>query len=653
MNRRKRLAPSIASLLLILFWLFNARLLAQTAPPPPQQKPFPVIIWNVETEDLAGFELAAQQAKAAGATHMVVSGNLPTAFWEYDTPGDPYPAWYIHHPGLLKVFPPDAMRPYIPADYADKVSGILASRCAILQKYGLQGVFISNEPQVLPEKVFTDHPLWRGPRVDQPNRSRVARFAPAADEPEVLQLYRQSVAALKRRCPQITLFDFVTTDAGSGLDWAPSLYPGPNGPARFKTRSMTDRVRDFLAALQDGAHDAAAAAPNDPTAGQLQIRLRQISPEEWMVPTFADPQALARQLTKGLAIDNFEAPAATPFIASAGGSESFGNFFYPVRGIPRPVEVAESLRTAWTSHAPRLTFGLPEECDDLYSRLFSRFTAQPALTSVAQAQLLSDLALDEVGPGRDDSQASAEDLVGVWQSLSNAAQVASTLKWCYPFNMGGVHQRWLTRPFVPFPGELPAAQKAYYRKFIFEARTEEQADDLVDNQAMELYEGWAGRMWITNVFNYVEPQIKTARRHLADLIPHLPPERRASCEQLDLRLQMVLCLATNARDAVNYQAVLDYIKGRNIAPDMNPPLGTQPSWDRQMILDIARDEIDNSAAIIDLLKKQPDLLYTAKTPGDEDIMLLGADLPAQLKTKMDIMNAHWEDYKRLTTTPNQ
>jgi len=641
MNHRKRHSAFIAPVALIFLVIFSGRLLGQTTLPEPV--PFQTIIWNAQTEDLAGFERAVQKAKAAGCTHMVVSNNLPKAFWEYDTAGDPYPAWYIHHPGLLIIFPPDAVRPYISADYAQKAADILASRCAILQKYGLQGVFISNEPAVLPEKAFTDHPLWRGPRVDQANRSRVARFAPAADEPEVLQLYRQSVSALKRRCPQITLFDFVTTDAGSGLDWAPSLYPGANGPARFKTRSMADRVRALLAAMQDGARDA---------GGELQIRLRQISPEEWMIPTFADPQGLARQLPRGVAIDNFEAPAGTPFIASAGGSESFGNFYYPVVGIPRPVDVVAALRTAWTSHAPRLSLVLPQGCEDLYPRLFSRFISHPALTSVAQAQLISDQALDEVGAGREDSQASAEDLVAVWQSLSNAAEVASTLKWCYPFNMGGVHQRWLTRPFVPFPGELSPPEKAYYRKFIFEARSEEQADDLVDNQAMELYKGWPGRMWITNVFNYVEPQIKTARRHLADLIPHLPADRRSSYEQLDLRLQMVLCLATNARDAVNYQAVLDYIKGRNVTPDMNPPLGTLPSWDRQMILEIARDEIDNSAAIIDLLKKQPDLLDTAKTPDQEDIMLLGPDLPAQLKTKMDIMNAHWEDYKRLTTTPN-
>jgi hypothetical protein len=31
----------------------------------------------------------------------------------------------------------------------------------------------------------------------------------------------------------------------------------------------------------------------------------------------------------------------------------------------------------------------------------------------------------------------------------------------------------------------------------------------------------------------------------------------------------------------------------------------------------------------------------------------GPDLAGQLKRKMDIMNAHWADYKRLFAFPNQ
>jgi hypothetical protein len=624
------------SRLLLLLALLAAP--ATAADPPAAEKHFPMVIWNCRTDDLAGFERAAAQASKLGATHMVVTSDLPYAFWEYDTPGDPYPAWYVYRTGLLKAFPPPEVSPYIPAEYTKQIQDILAARCAILAKYGLKGVFASNEPQVLPEAAFRDHPPWRGPRVDQPNRSRVARFAPAVDEPEVLALYRQSLALLVKRCPQIDLFQFLTTDSGSGLDWAPSLYPGINGPARFKNRPMTDRVRDFLTAMQQGARDG---------GGEIQIRMYQITPEEWMTPTFADPQGLARQLPPGLAINNFQSGDAAPFIATAGNGEAKG-FFYPIRGIPNPVELAAGLRTAWASPAPRLSVNVPMDCDDLYARLFGNFAAHPAMGTVQQDQLLLDAAAQQVG------SENAEDLLGVWQAVAKVMEVGDTLKWCFPFNMGGVHQRWITRPFVPFPLELAADQKAYYRKFIFEARSEVQAEDLVDNQAMELYKGWPGRMWITNVFNDVEPRLRTARQQLARIIGRLGPGAALDqCRDLDLRLQMALCLCTNARDAVNYQAVLDYIKGRNQPPETDPPLGTGPGWDRQMILQIARDEIDNSAAMIDLLKRSPrPVLDCAKTGDAEDIMLLGPEVAAQLKIKIDIMNAHWEDYKRITTTPN-
>jgi hypothetical protein len=333
-------------------------------------------------------------------------------------------------------------------------------------------------------------------------------------------------------------------------------------------------------------------------------------------------------------------------MANAGGNSTW-RFFYPVRQIPQPVDLLASLRDSWNSRAPRLNLAVPLGCDDLYAKIYERFIAHPATTTAEQYQLLQDIAVDQVGP------ANAEELVAVWQAISKAAEYGNLLNWCYPSTLGAVHQRWLTRPFIPFPAELPAEQKAYYRKFLFQARGEEQADDLVDCQAMRLYEGWPGRMFITNVYNRVDPQLASARRHLATLLSRLPQDRRQPYILLDLRLHAFQYLCTNARNAVNYQAVLDYIKGKNLPPEANPPLGVQSSWDRQMIQQVARSEIDNSAALMALLKNAPEpLLDSAPTAAEEDITLLGPNLIKELQTKIDLMNAHWEDYKRITTTPN-
>jgi hypothetical protein len=605
------------------------------------------IVWTTdETTDLATFERAAAQAKSAGATHMVVSDNLPRSTWEYDPPlgspgADPYPAWYVYRPSLFKCFPPPALQAYIPAAYSANVAEVLARRCEILRRHGLRGVFQANEPQVLPEAVYRDHPMWRGPRVDQMNRSTSPHFAPCVDEPEVLALYRLSMAAMLRRCPEIEFFRFVTTDAGSGLCWSPGLYPGANGPSHCKELPLSGRVRGFLEALRGGAADAGV--------GAIEVRLVQIEPEAWMIPTFPDPPALVRSLPAGIAINNLEAPDASPYASTAGWSNPSWTFFNPVRGIPNPAAVLASLRAGLAGAAPRLFLSAPRGYDGLYAELLKRARAAPPRTSADEAALLQALAAGEVGP------ALAEDLVQVWENLTRANDYGELLRFAFPSTLGGVHQRWLTRPFVPFPAELSAAEKAYYRPYLFQAKGETQADDLTDVQAMRLYKGWPGRMWVLNVYGKVDPALKAARTRLVALIPQLPADRRGPYELLDRRLELFTLLCNNAKNAVYYQAVLDYLKERKVPPDENPPLGSLESWDRKMILEIARNELDNTVALAALLQAAPDphlLIDFARTREGEDITLLGPDLIAHLQKKIAIMNAHWQDYNRLSTVPN-
>jgi len=49
--------------------------------------------------------------------------------------------------------------------------------------------------------------------------------------------------------------------------------------------------------------------------------------------------------------------------------------------------------------------------------------------------------------------------------------------------------------------------------------------------------------------------------------------------------------------------------------------------------------------------KEP-VLDLAPVPAEETIMRLGPDVAAQIKDKIDTMNAHWRDYDRLFTVPN-
>lgn len=126
------------------------------------------------TADPARFERRATLSKELGATHVSITEDLPPAMWQFNPPDDPYPAWFVYRVSLLKIFAPPEVQPYIDRQYAERIARILEERCTVLRRLGLKAHWNSNEPQVLPEAFFRSYPRLRGPRVDQPNRSRVA-----------------------------------------------------------------------------------------------------------------------------------------------------------------------------------------------------------------------------------------------------------------------------------------------------------------------------------------------------------------------------------------------------------------------------------------------------------------------------------------------
>jgi hypothetical protein len=326
------------------------------------------IIFGCHTDNLADFEGFASRAKQSGATHIVLTaGDLPWATWRLDSPSDPYPAWAMSNVGLLKVSPPESLKPLLPQDYADTVMRILRSRCAVLRKLGLKAAFTTFEPQILPERVYEAHPLWRGPQVDHPLRSRVPRFAPTIDNTDVLALYRASIRTLLTACPEIEILSLHTNDSGSGVSWSGGLYQGPNGNSLDRDRTMYQRYRDFFASLQAGAADA--------RVGRLEIDA------EWVRESA--PELIAGRLGPGMAVANLEGPDATPYKADVGFLLDYFYPFYPAQGIPLPVRYLEELEQASTGTAPRLFYLIGDRFNsDLYLQIYDAFKkTRPTTTS--------------------------------------------------------------------------------------------------------------------------------------------------------------------------------------------------------------------------------------------------------------------------------
>jgi hypothetical protein len=585
---------------------------------------------------LEAFEHTAARARQLGATHVVITEDIPPALWEMDVPGDPYPAWYMYHPGLLKIFPPAALSRFVDRDYAERVAALFQARCEVLRRLGLKAAYIANEPHVLPEAFFAEHPDLRGPRVDHPNRSRTARFAPCVDQPATLALYREALQKLLKRLPEVEVFSFTTTDAGSGLCWTPALYPGLNGPSWCQRRSMEDRVAGFLTALNDAAGQMGR---------QITVDLVEIAPRQWMIPTFDHPELIARKLPAGMAVNHLEGPDGHRLALRrfGGGTGEFA----PVVGIPRPIAVMRALMAVGRAPGGKFVVSLADTVGaDFNFKVLEAFQNGGPRNEVDLWTTLRELASQTAGKDR------ADDLLSLWMATDEAERYLTTLNFGPLLTMGGILGRWVNRPLVPFPEKLTDQEKGYYRPFLFQAKDEEQAGDLVDIQAMRMYEGWGARLLVQNIIEKVTGSLSRAEaltRRLRE-----GSSSSGEWELLGQRLAALQCLVRGADDVVQYQAQLDRMKALGGKPDPNPVLGAQSGWDRTDLMRLARNEIDNAMRLRELLlaAKGP-LLDLAPTPAEETSRKLGPDLPAQLKRKMDIMNAHWEDYKRLFTSPNQ
>ena len=591
-------------------------------------------------EDLAQYQRKAALSKELGATHMSVTEGLPLATWEVDT-GDPYPMWFAHHAGLLTIFPPKDVQPYVDMKYSANVSGVLQQRCSILGRYGLKGVWSANEPAVMPEAFFAAHPELRGPRIDQPNRSRKAYFAPNVDAPEMLRIYREAMQILLKTCPEVEQFNWVTTDAGSGFDWAASLYPGINGNTNYQDRPMSDRVSGFLINAQQAAKDA---------GHEIEINLNPIAARQWMLPTFSPDvlENIVRKLPRGLAVEGREGPDGRRFAGVAGGGS--GEAFYPVVGIVVPSMSGGGGGSNVTAGAPaRVAINLGDATTIDFNYRLAKFTrGMPMRTLLERVTALRAFAESEVG------EAQADNLMEVWSALNDVQHNLQVLNFGDVLMMGHVLNRWITRPMVPFPEELTATEKKDYRAFLFQAKGEDQAGDLIDIQAMRMYEGWGAKMLFQRTIELTVPRARRALGLVQGMEGATKDE--AARKQWDLmgkRLQAVIYLLQSADNMVAYQAQLDRVKSLGVKPEVNPVLGVQSGWDRTDLMETARKEIDTMVNLNRLLESTTEpILDLAPTPGEETIMRLGPNLTSQIQHKIEVMNGHWRDYDRLFTVPN-
>ncbi len=210
----------------------------------PNLLPFETTVENVDAfmRTLAG----------AGVTHVQVN-HLPDLMHpeQLNQPDNVY-LWFANFGPPLDLFVDSSLnRGLWPEMYLERNRKMLFRFAEAAKRHGLRPLLYLCEPRFVPERFFQRHPTLRGPRVDNPNCSRVPLYALCTDRPEVLEHYREMMAKMMALVPDLALVSLFTSDSGAGFDYNPATYAGANGSGFNRRIPLENRVNRFLSVLLD------------------------------------------------------------------------------------------------------------------------------------------------------------------------------------------------------------------------------------------------------------------------------------------------------------------------------------------------------------------------------------------------------------------
>lgn len=586
---------------------------------------------NYEPQSLEEFEREAEWASKAGASYMYIM-DVPKRFEDWtEHPGDPYPNWGMLQTSLFKLVVPKALEPYLDTEYAEENLNLIKSRSKIVKKYGMKAAVVVIDPFYLPEQVYLDHPAWRGPRCDHPRRSRDMYFSPCIDNAEVKALYYE---AMQRLCAEVDIgfFQIITNDSGAGVCWSTGLYNGPNGPEICRNVSMADRIVGFLQVLYDAARSQGREMLIDITSDIFGYK----APE-------ASMDAAWTSLKPGQLVTGRDMYGKKPVYHML---SDLGEHVRSMQALPMTVDFIRKLHEAEKSESEYIKVVIqPSEFNE-YLRILDIYRKTQPQDAAQVMDALRCAAQQIVG------EEQASQLTDAWCALDEAVSIMADLHFDNFVWMPLISQRLINRPLVPNPLALAPEETEYYRPFLFQATTEEQARDLMNIQGMDFVKGFTATRILRLSVKKMTPFLERA----AELFERLQGTDEKMCDSLALtarRIRVLLCLARTLSHAACYQEVLDATD-----PEEQPIYGTE--WpvegDVRMssLNELARMEIDNTCELIRLLDNQPEAFFPiVQDEAREDVFLMSEKLPLQLEKKVRIMLTHMRDVDKIYESKNK
>jgi hypothetical protein len=596
---------------------------------PAQDRAF---IINAPIKNLDEFRKLAKQAlrlKPYGRVQINISSLADKSFHEIPEKGSPWHEYASNNPSPFKFFPDPKLAPFIPAEFVKKNRQLLLDKARILHELGLEASFFGYEPNFLPTAFFEAYPHMLGPRVDHPRRSTEKAFAPCTNVKETQEMYSGMMAEMLKNVPEISSFFFKTNDAGAGICWSYWLYTGPNGATKCKDIPMGERVRTLLNSFQDGASKAGK---------KLAVYLDEAS------SNFSDEEK--EDIQKHLPANCFYESTPDHKIINVGSLISSN---YPVTGVIDPVSFIETTKSINDRSVKSVFINFRASYDRGYERLDvtdvvfemleNMLKDQPLQGSISNQQELRKLC--ELWAG----SKSADKLLNAFNALDDALKYksaviprVSTLYW-------GVTTRHITRPLVIAPNRLSEQEESYFLPYIFNVSKEQARTDFTD------VHGSHNIIPDGSTQNYIKRLSKVYE--LLESVDSSAPKKEF-ISKMATSLRIIASIMRSCGNFAEAQEIRDRNKDKLNGPIHFPSKETTFTGDPDFIRfnEIARDELDNTQDLIDILENGGmDLLSYAKDAKYEDRFVLGPDLVKQLKKKRKIMLDHWRDIEDYLTSP--
>lgn len=597
-------------------------------------KSFIVSVHVRSASEFEPFAALAGQLKRFGEVAMNVSQLSGKTLEDVPEGGS---AWHEYTSCLpvlnKKFFPHPKEAPFLNMAHVRKNVALLRACVKVLRKHKLNAAFNTHDPFFMPEAFFTKYPHLRGARLDHPRRSRKEEFGICRDCPEGQEMLAWNMAQLIKEVPELTTLCWLTNDAGAGICWNEYLYPGPNGPAGCRNLNTGQRVANIINSFNQGAGRK---------LDTVVLHANFTRAERDLFPRYVDPDCMYslgmddRLVSVGPVIDN------------------------PIRGIFDAVAMVAALEKAQGPKVRKIMVGLgtnysrnhelPETAQKVIEIIESFFDA-PVAGTIGRLTFLRALCVRWVG------EKQADALLEAMIALNEAYKYKQATMPRFTGNYVGVSMRHITRPLVALPEKLTPEEEAYFLPHVFNPSLQEARMDYLDWHGGKLRAGAADEEWPDPRLN--EVSVACGRfNSVADALEKLDGKGDAAIFRgMAISIRMYSSIL---RSIGNFYA-MQMVRERNAArfaagPRVHTKIASMTGdEDLLLIHEYMRDELDNTARLIDLIENGGKArMVLAVRPGDvEDTFMLGADIVEQLHKKMTIMRSHWLDASAYLAPPHK